>query len=311
MRRVLLLTALVLFPHPAVAQSARQPYASVNDSGHVSATISRSRQFDIVSRANGLTYRIVVYEPPVSGERVPLPVIYVLDGNQYFGVATDVMRRLSDNGSPVVIAPAIVVGIGYPSEDYPDWTGRRTLDMTPWPCRSTDDPTRSGGAELFFRTIEEDIKPLVAARYQIDRTQQVLYGHSLGGLFALGVMFNYPGTFTTYLVSSPSIWCNNKQILAGEERFSREAHSRQLHLKVLLTSAGDEQYRGEDPAQLASAQQRAMVDNASHLAERLSRLPVESVVVYRVIFEGENHGSVPFSSLTRGMGFAFPGQIVR
>src|SRR3546814_5939847 len=43
-----------------------------------------------------------------------------------------------------------------------------------------------------------------------------LYGHSLGGLFALHMLYTRPGAFRTIIAASPSIWWDNQAILAEE-----------------------------------------------------------------------------------------------
>src|SRR5262249_60666767 len=74
------------------------------------------------SKQNGRTYRITVGLPlgydKTPGEGWPFnrtldksPVVYVLDGNWYFGLVTDIIRPMCWCGSTT---DAIVVGIGYP-----------------------------------------------------------------------------------------------------------------------------------------------------------------------------------------------------
>jgi predicted alpha/beta superfamily hydrolase len=161
-----------------------------------------------------------------------------------------------------------------------------------------------GGAEAFYRLIEDQIKPLIATRYRVDATRQVLYGQSYGGQFALRVLFRDPSAFSAYIISSPSIWWNEKEVLADERAFAERARAGEVRAKVLLTSAGDEQYRGTDPELLAAAQRNRLVDNAAELFDRLVRLHPQNLTVTRVVFDGETHGSVPPSSLTRGLRFA-------
>jgi hypothetical protein len=61
------------------------------------------------------------------------PVVYVLDGNWYFGMVTDIIRPMAWCGSTT---DAIVVGIGYaedkdPIEAFRESFTRRDLDLTP------------------------------------------------------------------------------------------------------------------------------------------------------------------------------------
>jgi hypothetical protein len=122
---------------------------------------------------------------------------------------------------------AIVVGIGYLTDDYMKPLVLRYQDLTPVTEDKTLFPTqpplaeadRGGGSELFYRLIAEELRPAVCASYPIDAHLQTLYGHSLGGLFVLGVMFKHPESFNKYVASSPSIWWDNRSVLKDESGF--------------------------------------------------------------------------------------------
>lgn len=94
-------------------------------------------------------------------------------------------------------------------------------------------------------------------------------------------------------------------MLADEEAFSKRAKAGELHLKVLVISAADEQYRGDDPKLLAADTAR-MVDNASELAARIGALHPKNITVVRTIFAGESHNTVRQASLSRALRFALP-----
>ena len=149
------------------------------------------------------------------------------------------------------------------------------------------------------------MKPLVMARYRVDPSKQSIFGYSLGGLAVLRSLFRNPTAFSTYIAASPSIWWNNREVLADEAAFSKRARAGELHLKLLITSAGDEQYRGDDPQLLAEAQRGSrMVDNASELAARLAALSPQKVHVVRTIFDGELHITASDAALNRAVRFA-------
>jgi predicted alpha/beta superfamily hydrolase len=96
-------------------------------------------------------------------------------------------------------------------------------------------------------------------------------------------------------MASPAIWWNDREVLADEATFSKRARSGELHLRILVTSAGDEQVRGN-----------RMIDNASELADRLAALNPGRIQVERVIFPGETHSSSAFASISRALRFAVP-----
>lgn len=286
------------------AQQTARTTSSVSSEDGSPVVMARSKQYDITSRINGRSYRIMVSTPPNADPSVAYPVMYVLDGNNYFAIATRTLARLSFNK---IVAPAIIVGIGYPTDDEAETSQRRFLDLTPSSSKMADGSTitaPTGDSDAFLRFVEEEVKSFVAARYKVDSTRQIFYGYSLGGLTVLRSLFRNPTAFSTYIVSSPSIWWNHKMVLADEEAFSKRARAGELSLKILVTSAGDEQYRGEDPKQLAA--DARMVDNASELAARLGALNPTRVVVARAIFDGEVHVSAPPATLSRALRFALP-----
>jgi predicted alpha/beta superfamily hydrolase len=256
-------------------------------------TVPRSKQYDITSRINRQSYRILVSTPFQPDPSAAYPVFYILDGNQYFATASDAVTR---QALAKTIAPAIVVGIGYPTDDPADVVRRRMFDLTPSVSNAPEDAAiKTGGADDFLRVLDEEIKPLVASHYKIDRTKQIIFGHSVGGLTVLRALFRNPGAFSAYIASSPSIWWNNREVLADEESFSKRARAGELHLKILITSAEGEQ-APQDPVR--------MIDNASELAARLTQLNPANVQVQRVIFPGEIHVTVSQASLTRALRFA-------
>jgi predicted alpha/beta superfamily hydrolase len=268
----------------------------------VPVTVPRATQFDITSRINGQTYRVMVEVPFQSEPGKAYPVLYVLDGNQYFGTATDALTRQSILRTT---GKGIVVGIGYATEDPEDVFRLRAFDLTLSASQDPKEAGKFGGADAFIRVLEEEIRPFVQARYNIDPARQGIWGQSFAGLTVLRILFRKPEAFSAYALSSPSIWWNDREVLADEASFSRRAIAGELRLKVLVTSAGDEQYSGTAPKLLAGATSR-MVDNATELAKRLAALRPQNLVVTRTIFDGEVHNTVSPASLSRTMRFAFP-----
>lgn len=263
--------------------------------------VARSRQFDFVSKVNGLAYRVMVSTPATWDPPKAYPVLYVLDGNENFGTASEIVSRHNRLG---VSVPGIIVGIGYPTEDPGEFNRRRWLDLTISPSKDPKEAGMFGRADAFIRVLEEEVRPLVAANFRLDPARQGIWGYSYGGLTVLRIMFRNPGAYSTYIAASPSIWWGEREILADEESFSKRARAGEVRLRLLITSASEEQYRGNDAAR-ATADRARMVDNATELAQRLGQLNPENLVVARAVFDGEVHASVPPAALSRGVRFAF------
>jgi predicted alpha/beta superfamily hydrolase len=291
--RTLLLAMGILVGSSMVmaAEPATQP---VDDGQPV--VIANARQFDLTSKINTQTYRLFVYTSAKLDLTKPQPVVYVLDGSYYFGAACDEMA--------VNKLAGIVVGVGYPLDDRDEIVKRRSFDLS---LPNASGSSKNGGADAFLRVLTQEIKPFINTHYKIDPARQALFGHSLGGLTTLHEMFTHPEEFSTYLITSPSIWWNSKAVLHDEEAFAKKARAGELHLKILITSATDEQYHGDNTKRLAAAQKDGMIDNATALAKRLAALDPKDVEVTRQLINDETHVSGSIPSVCRGLRFALGG----
>jgi predicted alpha/beta superfamily hydrolase len=287
------------------------------------STLPASMQNDFTSKINGRSYRVRVALPFAAPPPGGYPALYVLDGDGYFhGVAE--AARLRQLGAE--IEAAVVVGIGYPeAESFAMVLHRRTYDLTP--TRGSAEfaaadkaasgmESESGGADLFFKVIQEEIKPRIAETVKVDPRRSLLWGHSLGGLFVLHTMFNHPEAFQTFLAQSPSIWWDGKSVLRNEQNFSRAVAGRKTAPGVFIGVGGTEQ----DPPKLPASTpadvvektkkrivEAAMIDNAVALAARLKAL--KGGPGYRVeshVFNGASHMSVPYAALNAMLDFSLP-----
>lgn len=262
---------------------------------------SRETRFDFTSKTTGRAYRLMIAAPYKMDAAKTYPVIYIMDGYWYFRPAVDFGTEAGDR-----LQSAIIVGIGYPTEDYKEHCDRRMLDLSvpADPAAKNPGDARPADGDAYLRMIQDEVKPFVEKRYPVDKSRQTLYGKSLGGLMVLRQLFRNPEAFQTYVAASPAISWNDKAVLADEAAFATQAKAGKLRLKLLITSAELEQYRGTDPQQLEHANRSRMVDNASELAARLKTLDPANVIVDYVIFPGETHFSVSLACLGRGLSFA-------
>jgi uncharacterized protein len=272
-------------------------------------------QFDLPSKVSGRTYRIFVYKPLIPAPPSGYPVIFVTDGNGMFPLAAAQMALFGLEGKG-----AIVVGIGYPTDDYMRPMMLRYRDLTPVTADKTLFPTQpplaaadqGGASELFYRFITEELRPALAS-YSLDANRETLYGHSLGGLFVLGVMFKHPESFNSYVASSPSIWWDQRSVLKGESGFLAQLKSAKHPIRVLICVGGKEQdpYSQAPPGSppLSEINKRIaearMVANARGLAQRLEQAGAKSGLKVRFQeFSAETHISVVPASISRAEAFA-------
>ena len=296
-------------------------------SQHLSATVPNSRQIDFRSKINGRHYRIQIAlpfaKPPAGG----FPVIYVTDGDAYFGAwaSTARLRAMFQE-----LEPAVVVGIGYPEaeQDLNVAMQRRESEFVPtidpeWAKEVASSPSRSkalyAGADDLLQVIHTEIASKVAAVVPVNLSRSTLFGHSLGGMFALHALFTHPEYFETYLVLSPSIWWDGRVVLADRAAFLKRAGKGEVAPRIYLAVGSLEQL---DPAQplrerlppdMTEAQFRqlttraAMVDNALEMlrALQLKEPPAGYKVKGRVVPQ-ETHLTVAGAALNEMLDFAVP-----
>ncbi|MGE0425652.1 MAG: alpha/beta hydrolase [Reyranellaceae bacterium] len=298
----------------AVAAAASMPIRAQETAPVVA--LARSRDLAL-TLPDGRAYRLMMWVPPGDPPASGWPVIYFTDANAVFGLFAGTLglraRRRDDGG----LAPAVLVGIGYPG-DAPFDVVRRTLDLTPEVARERlgrrpdGSPwPPSGGAAAFLQAIEDSIKPRIERAVPIDRARQTLFGHSFGGLFALNVLFTRPGAFQTYIAGSPSIWFGDGRILELERAFAKVPAASAPAARLMIGVGAWEQElspaerAGPDPQKRQAWKRRnRMVDNAREMASRLAALQSPRLRVRFREFADEDHISVLPVLISHALDFA-------
>ena len=249
--------------------------------------LAETETWDIEAE-HGETYRIYVSKPAGDAPADGFPVLYVLDGNAMFAGFAEARRiqGVYDDG----FEQMIVVGIGYPNDELYD--GRRLGDFTP-PIgnpilRDLYKEYPSGKRDLFEAFLMQKLRPEISRRYSVNALRESLYGHSLGGLFDLHMVYTSPGTFHTVIAASPSIWWDDQFILAEERDFrSRLEEDPSLGAGVRVSILVGEL---EEAA--------VTVTDSEALAERLRELSSFGVRSSYHLLDNETHITVPSRSVT-------------
>ena len=246
-------------------------------------------------------------------------MVYLIDGNLHFGIAVDTARIQAC--WPDVIDP-VVVGIGYPTDSVSTALDLRMIDLTTpiseerlnkgFIAKMPRPSEGWGGMDNYFRVIEEEVKPRVEAMVAINRQEQVLMGHSLGGLTTLHALFRHTAMFQQFVAISPSIWYNDRAVLAHEAAFSDRVRAGEVKARALITvgalestfrfvpglPAGEQDFRD-------MTEECRMVPNTVELGARLAALASPGLHVETVVHEGDDHNMVPPAGIARGVRFAF------
>lgn len=275
-------------------------------------TVLGSEMRLVQSRHTGRQYRINIALPlgysnppeegwPFNSTPSKWPVVYVLDGNWYFGLVTDMVRPTSWCGS---ITDAIVVGIGYPEGSDPidafrESFTRRNHDLTPVRVEAEEKsmeaqhkrPTPSGDAAGFLTFIRDELIPMIERDFRADPARRILVGHSYGGLFALYALLEAPGLFETLIIGSPTLPYGERAMFDREEAFSK-AHTK-LPAKVFLFVA-DLEERIDDTTLTDTLRLAAILEGRNY----------EGFSLVKRIFLGENHCEVIVPGLHAGLKMA-------
>lgn len=163
---------------------------------------------------------ITIYLPPGYEDRDGnrYPVLYMHDGQNLFEPERAFIPgqhwRLAEAADEVIgerrARAMIIVGV--------DNTGSRVDEYTP-----TRDSANGGGGKVndYGRMLIEELKPVIDAQYRTlpGMPATALAGSSLGGLATLHLGLERPDAFASLAAMSPSVWWDNRAILAEVEHF--------------------------------------------------------------------------------------------
>lgn len=158
---------------------------------------------------------VQIWLPPSYGTEPDrhFPVLYLHDGQNLMDARTSYIpgRTWCAHTTADLLAegeriePLILVGV--------DNTGvRRMAEYTP----SRDKHYGGGEGALYGRLLVDELKPLIDTSFRTlpGRENTGLAGSSLGGLISLSLGLDYPQVFGKLGVLSPSVWWNNREMLA-------------------------------------------------------------------------------------------------
>lgn len=144
-------------------------------------------------------------------------------------------------------------------------------------------------ADLSLKFFKEELIPFVDKNYRTNRFR-VLTGHSVGGLFTMYALFNYPDLFTAYIAGSPWFQNNDGYWLKNIEKFAKH---KDLKDKFLFMTVGKQE------AELT-------LDTYKKLESWMNSQSFDGLTWKSARVEGD-HGSMVGRNLYDGMLFIFDG----
>lgn len=191
----------------------------------------------------------------------------------------------------------VVVGVGYPTDDLYEVIRRRTIDFTPSEVRGWPG---SGGRAAFRSILRERVLPYVRSVAPTVETV-TLFGHSLGGMFAVTEWLADDRLFDRYVISSPSLWWDDHALL----RASVSVPDAPVYLAI-GSEETDAGRRREAAALPDDAMWKPPPTHLDMVADLLSFAAGLTVTAERDapdvdVIEGEFHATVPPIVFTRGL----------
>jgi hypothetical protein len=274
-------------------------------------------QFELPHPDGKSQFRIHVARPAGLPEGAKVPVLLVTDSDIFFGLAAEMARTRSFGGA---YPNVLVVGVGY-GAGFEEVVKLRTADLTP-PLSEAGRAAlgnftsfigeQNGGAEAFLDFLADTLVPEVDKRFaEADTDKTILWGHSLGGLFASYALLTRPGAFPAFICSSPSLWWDGFAIRAHLEGFKeRLAALPKAPIVLLDVGAKEQDLPTEVPAgmQLSLEEVQAivvsarMVDALAEFVEDLRKAGLTDLV--HAPFQDEDHSTVVAAAMMRGLTLA-------
>lgn len=230
------------------------------------------------------------------------PVLYVTDALYSFPLVRSIRNLVGQQG--VNLEDFILVGL--PPQAGLTSKQSRSRDYTPsMPARRGDELYSAelyGQAAHYRDFLADTVFAQVESRYRIDPARRIFAGHSLGGLFGSYVLLTRPDMFSTYILSSPSLWFDAHAIDRIEAQYA--AGHRDLPARVLL-SAGQYETQGPDRRYFKRGD---MVGDNARFAAVLAARRYPGLRLQASVLPGEDHFTVYPSVMTRALLEVLPGQ---
>ena len=225
------------------------------------------------------------------------PVVYLLDGDDWFTTTTGLLQKLSE--FPNSVCPEVIV-VGIPNTN-------RTRDLTP--STSTTDTDMlpaavlkaSGGGENFTAFLEKELIPYVDAHYPT-LAHRTLIGHSFGGLLVLNTLVHHPRLFDNYVAIDPSMfWDQEKLLQQAHKALAQPRFAGRALFVAAANETGQDSMQVLQDASIGGAMTRANWKLRDELA-RNRHNGLRSAYQY---YPTDGHNSVPLLATYDALHFLF------
>jgi uncharacterized protein len=241
--------------------------------------IVNSESFALYSKGLETEYHIKVLLPEKYAKSdKKYPVLYLLDGDHAFSMATDIVTYMQYGNH---IPEVIIVSPAYNDKNGPAEGGKnqRRRDFSPF---KWDGFPSNPSADRYFAFFKDTIIAQVEKRYRTKPNDRTLWGYSRSGLFILWTLFEKPGIFNRYIALDTGF----HKFEELEEQYHRQHDALDAKLFIGYGSLGNG---------------KKDLDFMENLAKRNYK---KFSFNYQAL-QGEKHLMIPATGLALGLEFVF------
>ncbi len=264
-------------------------YSDANEAESRRFQIADSKIITIDSKVLGRKYDLFIKVPRgyfrEKNKAMTYPVLYLNDAPHTFKVASGVTHFPQ-------MDKAIVVGVSFAHGENGQHS--RVRDLTPI-VDDTWTKYKTGGAPNYLKFIENEVIAYIEDNYRANPNQRILSGHSLGGSFGTWVLLTKPELFSSYILTSPSLWYKKHWIFSLEEQFHLENRALKANLYFAtgsLETIGDGMYY-------------EMADDQVRFVKQLLSRNYQGLTIEEEIVKGTDHYSTFPVGLSKGLLFTY------
>jgi len=166
---------------------------NIHDDSLYSSILKEQRQIQVIFPKK--------YQPDQTDR---FDVLYVLDGEWN----TSLAQKLYEFLEYAKFIPSNIIIVSIPNL-YKNGINMRDRDFTPTRPENSD---IAGGADNFLLFLKDELVPFINNKYPTNTDNNILYGTSSGGLFAIYAYLSEPAIFRSYVTVEPSLWWDNEFI---------------------------------------------------------------------------------------------------
>ena len=197
------------------------------------------------------------------------PVLYVLDGEFAYGLATGLIPTLIGEGE---LPELLVVGIAY--HGIAGWGEHGILRVQDYCTCGFQQPPHESRIVQFTSFFKQELIPLIETEYRGSPDDRTLFGFSAGGYFTVHSMLTQPGMFRRHIAASCTWPRADAYLLDCERQYAELPHHPPVDLYLSVGGLEEEQLPGFQA-----------------LTETLRQRHYPGLRLFTEILEGEKHSS--------------------